>query len=206
MGPPPFTGEFLYMSNLLVTVDDFKTYKNINNNDEDQKLQSIIIGANSLVKHFCGRTFVDYTSNTKIEFCDARLDTEVYLSEFPIIGDPVIEITVDSISYTTLIKDEDYFVNSELGIIYAASSVPFGAGILYNPNNFRATYTGGYVEVPEDLKMAIMDLVEFYRSEEYTPRKSFASNSIENLGFRETSGTSFPSHISRVMSLYRKIL
>lgn len=193
------------MSNLLITVNDFKTYKNINNTEEDSKLQSIVVYTNSLVKHFCGRTFIDYVDTDKVEFIDARIDFKIFLPEYPIISVTSLELTEDNITYESLTLNEDFFVDSAFGYIVPAGSLPFGYNILYNPTNLKITYKGGYTEIPDDLKIAMLDLVEFYRSEEYTPRKSFSNNSIENLGFRETSGTAFPSHISRIINLYRNI-
>ena len=190
----------------LISVDDFKTYKGINNNDEDSKLNTIIINVSSFIKNYCGRTFNDYITTDKVELLDARIDTQLYLEELPIISITSAEITSDNVTYTSLTENEDYFVDYNLAIIYSASSVAVASDVTYNPLNTRITYKAGFEELPEDLLIATMDMVEYYRSEEYTPRKAFSNNSVENLGFRETGGARLPSHIERIIQLYRKIL
>lgn len=196
------------MARKLITVSEFKTYKNITNSDEDNKIDSIIISASALVKSYCSRTFIDYVKTDKVEYHDARIDTEIFLDEFPIIDIVSAEYSLDgwTTSTTLVAGDNDYFIDSELGLISAGTTTPFALGAIYNLRNFRVTYKAGYEEIPDDLKQAVLDLVEYYRSEEYTPRKSFQDMSLENLGFRETGGSKFPSHIARILSLYRRVM
>lgn len=190
----------------LITVDEFKTYKGITNNDEDSKLHSIIINVSQFIKHYCGRAFNDYITTDKVELLDARIDSQLYLDEIPIISITSLETTSDNVTYTELVEDTDFFVDKDLGIIYSASSASLANDVTYNPLNVRVNYKAGYEELPEDLIIATHDMVEYYRSEEYTPRKAFSNTSVENLGFRETGGAKLPSHIERIIQLYRKIL
>lgn len=196
------------MAKKLITVSEFKTYKGITNNEEDNKIDSIIISASALIKSYCSRSFIDYVTVDKTEYHDASLDVEIFLDEFPIISITSAEYSLDGweTTITLDVSDLDYFLDSEMGLITNGVGTAFAAGSTYNINNFKVVYKAGYVEVPDDLKIATMDLVEFYRSEDYTPRKSFQDMSMENLGFRETSGSSMPSHIQRVLSLYRRVL
>ena len=50
-----------------------------------------------------------------------------------------------------------------------------------------------------------MDMVEYYREAEYTPRKEMAGAKLENLGFRAGSSSSLPSHIKRVLDKYAEL-
>lgn len=190
----------------LITLDEFKTYKGINNTNEDSKLQSIIVSVSEFVKNYCNRTFNDYVITEKTEFLDARENAKLFLDEFPVISITSIETTTNNSDYTALVENTDYYIDQSLGIIYSGDGIPLAINITYNPTNIRIIYTAGYPDLPEDLKIAILDLVEYYREEQYTPRKSFSNNSIENLGFRETAGSKLPTHIERIVQLYRKIL
>lgn len=196
------------MAKKLVTVSEFKTYKNINHSEEDNKIDSIIVGASALVKSYCSRSFIDYVTTDKIEYHDASIDTEIFLEELPIISITSVETTLDGgVTYTALDSaEQEYFFDSELGMLTPGNGIAFSTGAAYSIQNLRVIYKGGYEEIPDDLKIATLDLVEYYRSEEYTPRKSFQDMSLENLGFRETGGSTMPSHIKRVLELYRRVL
>jgi hypothetical protein len=191
------------MGNPLVTLSDFKAYKKITKTEDDVKLSLIIESANKLAKTYCRRTFVDYVSSDKVEYFNGNEYSTVLLSEFPVISITSVEIASDGVTYTALTEDEDYFVDYELDAIHTPYQLPFTSGAAPAFKSVKVTYRGGFAEVPEDLRIAVLDLVEYYRQEEYTPRKSMDGSTIENLGFREGGGSSLPSHIKRVFEMYR---
>lgn len=191
------------MSNPLVTLSDFKAYKKITKTDDDVKLSLIIESANKLAKTYCRRAFVDYVNADKVEYFNGNEYGTILLGEFPVISVTSVEIAADGVTYTALTEDEDYFVDFEIDAIHTPDQLPFTVGAYPAFKSVKVTYRGGYAEIPEDLKIAVLDLVEYYRQEEYTPRKSFENNTIENLGFREGGGSSLPAHIKRVFEMYR---
>lgn len=196
---------------LLVNLDEFKTYKGITKSNEDAKLTVILEGVSNYAKEYCKRSFIDYYSVDKVEYHDANEFNQIFLNEVPLISITKVEISLDGDfsgtdpdKITELEEYSTYFPNIRDSLITSGSTYPIAYGAISGVPNLRVTYKAGYEVVPKDLKLAIMDLTEYYRSEEYTPRKAFKDMSIENLGFREGTA-SLPSHIKRIFEMYRRL-
>lgn len=193
------------MGKNLITLEDFKTYKGITSSENDSKISSIILYVSDIIKQFCARSFIDYYTTDKIEFHGAKFNNTILLDEFPVLSITSVEYSSDGGNTLTELEEYiDYAVDYELGAITSMDSFPLGNNASIDFNNIKVTYKAGYSKVPESLKIATMDLVEYYREEEFTPRKAFQGMTIENLGFRE-GGSAMPSHIARVLNLYRRI-
>ena len=187
----------------IVSLDEFKAYKKITKDEDDPKLSIMIRAASQLAKTYCRRTFVDYVETDKVEYFDGDEYATLFVDEFPIISITSVEVAQDGSTYTALVADTDYFIDNDIDAIRTVDNLPFTQGALPSFKSVKVTYKGGYAEVPEDLKIAVMDLVEYYRQEEYTPRKAYENASIENLGFREGGKASLPAHIKRVFEMYK---
>jgi hypothetical protein len=114
-----------------------------------------------------------------------------------------VSVSYNGVDYTDLVAGTDYYVDYRYDAVRSMYDTPFTAGAIPADVSVKIQYKGGYERVPEDLKIAVLDLVEYYRSEEYTPRKSFGENIIENLGFREGGGSNLPANIKRVFEMYK---
>jgi len=187
----------------LVSLDEFKAYKKITKDEDDPKLTIMIRSASELAKTYCRRSFVDYVDTDKVEYFDGDSLETLFLGEFPVISVSEVAVAPDGVTYTALTADEDYFIDYSVDAIRTADNLPFTIGSYPSFKSVKVTYRAGYSEVPEDVKIAVMDLVEYYRQEEYTPRKAFQDSSIENLGFREGGKASLPAHIKRVFEMYK---
>lgn len=142
----------------LVTLAEYKTYAGISSPNEDTKISDIIPKASALIKSICRRTFVDYVDDMKVEVFASGAD-KVYVGEFPIINIDSVEYSDDyGATYTTLTEYTDYVVSKEDGVIHFLG----WESVLAQLNAYRITYTGGYEELPEDLKMACLNLVNYY--------------------------------------------
>ena len=135
-------------------------------------------------------------------------NSSLYLKEFPIREVQSVEYSYDgSFSPENIINlelYEDYFVNIEESAVFSKNpSIPMaGYSVIPGTSNIRVTYTAGFKVTPSEIITAIAHLVDYMREEQFTPRKSIDGVAVENLGFRQ-GGTSFPSHIARVIELYR---
>jgi hypothetical protein len=196
---------------LLVSLDEYKTYKGITKENEDAKIVQLLEGASNLAKEFCKRSFIDYYSTAKVEYHDGSKYDTIFLDELPLNEITSVEISLDGDfdtvdKVTALVAYESYYPNKEDSLIFSGVvGYPLVYGAVPGTANIKITYTGGYENTPKDMKLAVMDLVEYYRQEEYTPRKAFKDMSIENLGFRENSNSSLPSHIKRIFEMYRRL-
>ena len=195
----------------LVTLDEFKTYKDISSTEKDDLLSGIIDRVSGIVKSFCKRDFIDYYSTPLTQYFDGINVETVYLKEYPIGTVTSVSISYDGgVTYTALTETLDFFVNYEDGSITAATGYFIPAGYSSIPagvsnRTLKIIYTGGYLKCPDDLKQAVLDLVNYYYKNEYTPRQDFQSFKLENVGFRSGDGLNFPSHVHRILGQYREL-
>jgi hypothetical protein len=70
----------------------------------------------------------------------------------------------------------------------------------------KVIYTAGYSAVPDDLKLALIDLVAYYYKEEYKISRILSGASMNNANTSSMPrNIGFPDHIKRVLDLYRYI-
>lgn len=184
----------------LVTVNQYKAYRGITGNAEDTRLNVIVPSVSTLVKNYCGRSFLDYVSTNKVDTFSMKWPQNVvFLSEIPVINVISVEEleSEESYNYVTLTADQ-YKVDNFLDAIYrieAGRRQDYPEGI----NSVRITYRGGYPTLPSDLRLAVTDLITYYLKEEWKPEKNQGSFTIRNEG----AEPDFPDHIKRVLDLYR---
>ena len=68
-------------------------------------------------------------------------------------------------------------------------------------NGYKVTYTAGYEELPEDLKVAVLDLVTYYLKNDMAVKsqRDAGSNTVQ---IEYITKNTLPSHIARVFDLY----
>jgi hypothetical protein len=185
----------------LVTVNQYKSYRGITGNTEDTKLNIIVPSVSTLVKNYCGRTFLDHYSTNKVDYFSMKWPQNVvFLDEIPIVQIVSVEEFADSqegSTYVTLTASQ-YMVDNFLEAIYrieGGKRKDYPEGI----NSVRVTYKGGYAELPSDLRLAVTDLITYYLKEEWKPEKNQGTFTIRNDG----AEPDFPDHIKRVLDLYK---
>lgn len=71
------------------------------------------------------------------------------------------------------------------------------------PNGVRVIYNGGYTNVPDDLKLAVLEMVKvIYKGRSGADRVSFQGESSQNV---KLSIDDFPPQVRRVLNLYRLV-
>jgi hypothetical protein len=71
------------------------------------------------------------------------------------------------------------------------------------PNGVRVIYNGGYANVPDDLKLAVLEMVKvIYKGRSGSDRVSFQGESSQNY---KLSVDDFPPQVRRVLNLYRLV-
>ena len=191
----------------LFTLNDYKTYKGIEHFKDDNKISALVSPVSELAKTYCGTSFVDFYSSAKTETFDI-LDsqtTEIFLTESPLNSvTSVRERKSITETYTTLTNNEEYYIDNEHDRIFRIdgdiSPKAFAKGFA----SISVVYTAGYSSTPQDLRLALYDLVNYYLKEEYKGRKSLAGAAIQNetaTSIRDDIG--FPDHIKRILDMYR---
>ena len=174
----------------LITLDEYKSYKDIKNPTKDDIYQAIISAVSDLIKAYCGRTFIDHYYEPKTELFSVKPGMNaVFVSEIPI--NVISGVSSENVDITT-----NTAVDTEIGGVYTVKDY-FRPG----PDILSITYTGGYPETPASIKLACFELVDYYANGEHTARKSFGGTSVE---YQQTVNE-WPFHIQAVLDMYRDL-
>jgi hypothetical protein len=190
----------------LVSLEEYKTYKGIATSENDGRILQIITHVSQLVRSFCNRSFTGYYDTDKVEYYDGSLHT-LYPEEVPLVSVTSVEVSDDGgETYTAQTEFTGYYVDrGKDAVTTGYPNYPFSTSA-YSVNGVRLTYKGGFEECPEDLKIACFDIVEYYREEEYIPKKVMSGATSDNEVFRLMRSERFPIHIQRVLNLYRMVV
>jgi hypothetical protein len=183
------------MATDLVTKAEYKTYMGITSTNSDSEIDFLIPKVSDLVKSYCRRTFVDYYSDIKTEVFDGGFK-ELLLKETPVVTVSSVQYSADyGKTYTSLVKFTDWVQKGDsiLSLTYPV----FPEAI----NGYKVSYFGGYDPIPGDLKLAVLDLVEYYS------RNNGAVHSSRDLNPNTTqinyvASTNLPATIKRVLDQY----
>ena len=197
----------------LVTLQQYKDFAGLQGVQQDARINHIIDQVSQLVKSYCSSTIIDYASSAKTEYFtikDDLVDT-IILDESPIISvTSVQERTGQADAYVTLITENsdssgkyEYVVNDDSDSITSTRD----SKTKNKPKSHKSVkvvYTAGYTSTPEDLKLAVFDLVKYYLKDERRERMTIAGATVENPLSSSLSGNiGFPDHIKRILDMYK---
>lgn len=197
----------------LITLQQYKDFNGLESVKNDARINAIIDNVSQLVKNYCGSSIIDYASSAKTEYFtikDSLVDT-IILEESPLISvTSVQERESQSDAYVTLITENsdssgkyEYVIDTDSDSIIRTNST----GHKYFPKGVKAVkvvYRAGYTSTPEDLKLAVFDLIKYYLKDERKARQSIAGSTIENpVSTTLRNNIGFPDHIKRVLDMYK---
>lgn len=183
------------MATNLVTKAEYKAYLGITSVNSDGEIDFLIPKVSDLVKTYCRRTFIDYYDEAKIEVFDGGFK-QIILKETPVVSVNSVAYSADyGKTYSNLVKFTDWVVRDD----YVISLNP--GGFPEQINGYKVTYFAGYETVPADLKLAVLDLVEYYS------RNNGAVHSTRDITPNTTqityiASSNFPAAIKRVLDQY----
>jgi len=178
----------------LVTLSDYKAYTGKNSTTDDAAITIIIPKASELVKSICRRSFIDYVNDVKVEqFNSAPL----LLAEPKVLQVQNVEISTDyGQTYTELMEYQDYVLDNNADQVVLLTNTEYS-----RINAFKVAYTAGYETLPEDLKIAVLDLVTYYLRNDAIANSAKSAGS-SNVQITYITNNSLPAHISRVLDVY----
>ena len=197
----------------LVTLQQYKDFSGLASLVNDARIAIVIDNVSQLVKSYCGTTIVDYASTNKVEYHNIR-DTDVITlitEESPIIQVvSVKERKNQADAYTTLITENsdssgkyEYIVDIQTDSITRTTSTG-NKNWAQGMKAVEITYKAGYTSTPDDLKLAVFDLIKYYMKDERKERQTIAGASIENpLSSSLAGNIGFPDHIKRILDMYK---
>jgi len=196
----------------LVTLQQYKDFAGLQSLKNDARINIVIDQVSQLVKSYCGTTIIDYASTNKTEYFNIGQGVDrIILEESPLIQVvSVEERTSQADAYVTLITENsdssgkyEYIADMESDSIVRTTSTgtkPFPKGM----KAVKVVYKAGYTSTPDDLKLAIFDLIKYYMKDERKERQTIAGSSIENpLSSSLVGNIGFPDHIKRILDMYK---
>lgn len=190
----------------LVTIEEYKESEGITSPKDDLRLNNLIPSVSQLVKTYCGNSIIDHYSSAKTETLNINWDTNIIqLTESPVNTITSVEER-DSYSsaYNTLTtSDYEYYFDESTDTIIRTNGNAY-RNWRKGPGAVRVTYTAGYESCPEDLKLAVIDLITYYLKDEHKERRTLAGATVQNqVSTTQTNNVAFPDHIKRVLDLYK---
>lgn len=189
-------------TNDLITLQEYKDYQQIAQTKDDVKISFTITSVSNLIKAYIGTTINDDTPITETISLD--YDTNVfYTSQWPIRE--IVSITewdrytYDSTVHVPLTGDVDYYQAGDA--IYRVKQPGGFASWSVGPGAVTITYIAGYDEVPQDIKLATIELVAYYVKEEFKQSKTIMGTTTVN-SYAVKDGT-MPSHIRTLLDSYK---
>jgi hypothetical protein len=182
------------MADNLVTKSEYKAYAALTTPNHDTEIDSLVPKVSAFVKTYCNTTFVDYLRNPKVDLFNGGTDSLI-LTEGPVQEILSVEGSIDyGQTYTNLVEFTDWVSDNYL--ILPVVSFP------YRLKGYKVTYFAGYTTIPQDLKLAIFDLITYYRKNDGAvhSNKAPGTNSVQ---IEYISNTTLPAHIRRVLDLYK---
>jgi hypothetical protein len=179
----------------LITRNEYKNYLGITSSNKDQEIDLLIPKVSSLIKTYCRRSFIDNYDDPKVETFEGGFNTFI-LNETPVREVLYVERSIDfGQSYTVISQYVDWVLDgNNIRSIKDAVFKPYIRG-------YQVTYLGGYEETPEDLKLAAMDLVEYYsKNNSAVHVNRDVTPNVTQIQYVST--TNFPAHIKRVLDQY----
>lgn len=184
----------------LVTLSEYKAYAGITSPNHDAEISALIPKVSALVKSICRRSFVDYVDDPKVEIFNGGVGPRYWPYEYPIINVISLEYSIDyGNTYTELVELTDWVIDREDDSIFCINSTD-GSFPKY-VNGYKLTYTAGFETIPEDLKLAILDLITYYMKNDMAvhSNKAPGTNTVQ---VEYVTTTNLPAHIKRVLDLY----
>ena len=197
----------------LVTLQQYKDFAGLQGVKTDARINTIIPQVTEVVKNYCGSSIIDYYGSDKTEFFDILDDrtSRIMLDESPLVSVSQVQERDDQASsYVTLITENsdssgkyEYIIDTITDSIIRTNST----GVKYFPKGHKAVkvvYRAGYSATPEDLKLAVFDLIKYYLKDERKARMQIAGAMVENqVSSSIARNIGFPDHIKRILDFYK---
>ena len=190
----------------LIALSAYKEMTGITSTNQDTRITALIQSVSQLVKTYCNNSFKDFVSDAKTEIYNIDYNEHfVQLTETPIIAiTSVSEREKPTDTYTTLTNNEDYYVDSVTDTIFRVDSGGNEKKFKSGKGAVKVVYTAGYSTLPQDLELAVMDLITYYLKDERKSRQTIAGATLANqTSTSQRDNVGFPDHIKRVLDLYK---
>jgi hypothetical protein len=176
----------------LLTLQEYKLFKGINNPNQDIKLQPLVDSVNSIIQQYC-QLDLEVTTVTGIRV--SRHYNTIILPKTNIISLDYLAIKRSS-EVTEVLDPDQYILDKESGTLEIIDPL---INLPSNPYSFIVDYTFGMDNVPFALKQAAVELMTYYDKREFNKSKDIGNG--QSVDF--TDSGILPSHIRTILDMYR---
>jgi hypothetical protein len=189
----------------LITKTEYKTRQGIASASQDGKIDALIPAVSQLVKTYCGNSIVDHYSTNKIETFTINWSTNlVQLTESPFVSVVSIFEREDFSKSYVEVPSTEYYIDGSTDSVYRVTTTGTKKAWPTGPASVKVTYKAGYDACPEDLQLAVVDLITYYLKDEHKARQTIAGASLQNnASTSQRNNVTFPDHIKRILDLYK---
>lgn len=186
------------MGKNLVTKSEYKTYAGISSTNQDAEIDLLIPKVSELIKTYCRRSFVDGLDEILVQRSNGGFN-KILLKESPVTQILSVEQSTNyGQAYTELTEFTDWVFDTEDNTVTAIGELGFTKAI----NGYQVSYYAGYETVPEDLKLAVLDLITYYRKNDASVHNNRTPGGGGSVQLEYIMNTNFPAHIKRVLDMY----
>lgn len=186
------------MGKNLVTKSEYKTYAGISSTNHDAEIDLLIPKVSELVKTYCRRSFVDGLDDMLVQRSNGGFE-KIILKEGPVTQIVSVEQSTDfGQNYKELAEFTDWVLDAEDNTVTSLGQQGFTRAV----NGYQVSYFAGYETVPEDLKLAVLDLVTYYRKNDASVHNNRTPGGGGSVQLEYIMNNNFPAHIKRVLDLY----
>ena len=133
---------------MLATVEDLKTYLNINHGNNDTDLWAAVVAASKWFETQTGRSLA---STSYVEIQDGAGGRAIVPSYYPVISVSALTINGEAVTLSTGYGVQGYYVNGNV-IRLRDQFVSEGQG------NVSVSYVAGYATIPDDVRAAVVEV------------------------------------------------
>lgn len=186
----------------IITLQEYKSYQGLKNPDNDPKITFLVSAVSNLIKAYTGLHFGDGVTPITDTYSFDYDTNSIYLNTYPVAS--VQSVTIlgstniypyDSTVHWPYTVGTDYYLSD--GILNKISGYwP------QSPATIQVTYMGGFAsdEIPQDLQLAAIQLIEYYVQEGYKTTRQISGTSVVN---QTTKDPVLPPHIRAILDSYK---
>lgn len=187
----------------IITLEEYKNYQGLTKTDNDTKITFLIGAVSNLIKAYLGNMFAEDDDPIE-EYISVDYDTDrIYPKYYPIRN--VISVsesdryTTDSTVHVPLQVGTQYFVDGDSIVRIPGSGF---ANWPISPSTVKIVYEGGWLgtDIPTDIKLAAIELVNYYMNKEFIPNRSLQGATIINAG---STVADLPAHVRAILDYYK---
>lgn len=193
------------LTNAILSLEDVKGFLDIpqGDTDYDGKLESVVNALTTMFAVYTGRDTI--MNSAIIEYTEGKGDDTLWLRNTPVVettSSVIVWIDEDrEYGDSTLIARANYVVYLSTGKVVLDDEV-----FPVTPQSVKASYYGGWVTLPADLRWAALEAAQWMWKRQKDGRVGVTSVSAQAGGSVSYEDSALPKSVTDVLDRYRQWL